>query len=1213
MLAPDLVVEPPQERKPQRHYSDAVERWRPLVEKYFAPEDVSKALYVMEGESGGNPGIKNTEGSGATGLFQIMPFHGVDATDPETSVKWAAAQVKDHGWSDWGEGVLYQGKPFGILGFKPFDGSAPTYQSRGVGVGVANPALSTVSEPPAQVYRAQPSPSLASNVSADILSTADPALSGITAGVMTPERYRSAGNIESGLIGDRAYSSSNPPIGIQSPTPTYQSSTVKSAEPILPESLLSEVSRVSAQPNYRFKAEADSDPLQVAGILARGAYTALKNYNVRLDDRRPGETDQEFDTRKQTEFGMAMLGGGRGLGTKAVGGKAAQKAAAEAPDLEALLARSLEEAARKPKAAPLGAPVAAAADDVVPPAASPAPTGDLAAWEYTMRQLEKAKEQGPEAVAAVRERMSAAVKKKQAERQVTEQANRNLRWGNTAKTELAKTSDEMAEAANRARNEPSLLDNPVPAGVPLPSAKLQNAVNAAGGVPVKSPGTILENLVAIPAASKQIQTGGDVLGAQFRQGLPTFFIDPRVWGRNSKRALKAYFEDPAATGVLDEVGKIARFADDDVRRVIMVVDDAGNADALIVPSMRQVLGIGDDFAVPGFEKVNSSLVSRMADQYPLGQRSQKAMQAALVGTATELRNQMIDAAQRAGVNKLAWFEHYGDIAKVGVGYGDVPGFLKGLSNGFYSLRNTAARFQSVTQPFTKPGPVFAFQDKAAKGQGIFSASPRGVATRNLVRFAAGELANLRFLSAAGKFSGLFEVGHDPLGPGFGQITFQDPKGNDIKTDVLGGYGSMIKAMVRSAAAAQDTAEGKEPRYDPVVEWLNFSRYKMAGMPAAVMDTAIAHSALGDAEGMQSPFAIDLADPKTWTGGAWAQWFVPFFTQDSIQGLASGTLDASPGGLMEAGALGLAQWAGIPANLYEETPYGESEERIAAGIKAGELPATFPAPDGTQKPVKSYADLKAASPLAADEFDKKNPELATARAEASSFEPAKKAKAVQDEALVHQRMRDDTLLNTNPAQWRKESGDAAREAGIRIDQIYRDAGEYDREPRSLLDVANKEYHDAIMKATNPATKKPDWDAVDLALAAMSPDKQKLLFENRLKGETPARQQYIRDLKVLVPYFKQRDEAWKELAATDKEWGKFKTFDDYRQSLVVELHDAGYGWAEAEAKAEKATSRTAEIVSKTSNIYLADHLEEVVPLLDKWGYYVPARYRKFVRAQ
>ncbi len=113
-----------------QQYSDATEAWRPLVQRYFKPEDVDKALYVIEGESGGDPNATNTS-SGAAGLFQILPTHGVNGKDPETAIKWAANQVYNvrKNWGDWGEGVTYNGEPFGILGVKPYNGSSGSVRS----------------------------------------------------------------------------------------------------------------------------------------------------------------------------------------------------------------------------------------------------------------------------------------------------------------------------------------------------------------------------------------------------------------------------------------------------------------------------------------------------------------------------------------------------------------------------------------------------------------------------------------------------------------------------------------------------------------------------------------------------------------------------------------------------------------------------------------------------------------------------------------------------------------------------------------------------------------------------------------------------------------------------------------------------------------------------------------------------------------------------
>lgn len=50
-----------------------VEQWRGMV-AHFSGWDVDRMLRIMACESGGVPNITNRQGSGAAGLFQIMPF-----------------------------------------------------------------------------------------------------------------------------------------------------------------------------------------------------------------------------------------------------------------------------------------------------------------------------------------------------------------------------------------------------------------------------------------------------------------------------------------------------------------------------------------------------------------------------------------------------------------------------------------------------------------------------------------------------------------------------------------------------------------------------------------------------------------------------------------------------------------------------------------------------------------------------------------------------------------------------------------------------------------------------------------------------------------------------------------------------------------------------------------------------------------------------------
>ena len=85
--------------------ADPVERWRPLVERYFAEERVAEALSIIACESNGDPSITNPRSS-AAGLFQFISgtwehaseqagFGGASALDPEANVAAAAWLVDD--------------------------------------------------------------------------------------------------------------------------------------------------------------------------------------------------------------------------------------------------------------------------------------------------------------------------------------------------------------------------------------------------------------------------------------------------------------------------------------------------------------------------------------------------------------------------------------------------------------------------------------------------------------------------------------------------------------------------------------------------------------------------------------------------------------------------------------------------------------------------------------------------------------------------------------------------------------------------------------------------------------------------------------------------------------------------------------------------------------------------------------------------------------
>src|SRR5688572_30367614 len=94
-----------------------VEQWRSLVAKYFPPEEVDRALWVMWHESGGNPGIPSQFNAGggedSHGLWQINlnahPSMKGKTNDPEAATAYAAKLWADQGWRPWS--VTHKGIP----------------------------------------------------------------------------------------------------------------------------------------------------------------------------------------------------------------------------------------------------------------------------------------------------------------------------------------------------------------------------------------------------------------------------------------------------------------------------------------------------------------------------------------------------------------------------------------------------------------------------------------------------------------------------------------------------------------------------------------------------------------------------------------------------------------------------------------------------------------------------------------------------------------------------------------------------------------------------------------------------------------------------------------------------------------------------------------------------------------------------------------------
>ena len=84
-----LLDKCPTPRPSYRRYSKGVERWRPLVEKYFPASQVATAMRVLRCESGGDPNAYNAR-SGASGLFQHLKRYWPSRAD---AAGWAGASV----------------------------------------------------------------------------------------------------------------------------------------------------------------------------------------------------------------------------------------------------------------------------------------------------------------------------------------------------------------------------------------------------------------------------------------------------------------------------------------------------------------------------------------------------------------------------------------------------------------------------------------------------------------------------------------------------------------------------------------------------------------------------------------------------------------------------------------------------------------------------------------------------------------------------------------------------------------------------------------------------------------------------------------------------------------------------------------------------------------------------------------------------------------
>jgi hypothetical protein len=115
----------PSSRGPRASYeTDQVQQWRAAVDAYPWPTET--ALLVIACESQGDPGVSNRDGSGATGLFQLLGWEWLAARlygTRDVTIPWVNIAVAYQLWRDAG----------GTFGWWGADGRAHGHWAASIG------------------------------------------------------------------------------------------------------------------------------------------------------------------------------------------------------------------------------------------------------------------------------------------------------------------------------------------------------------------------------------------------------------------------------------------------------------------------------------------------------------------------------------------------------------------------------------------------------------------------------------------------------------------------------------------------------------------------------------------------------------------------------------------------------------------------------------------------------------------------------------------------------------------------------------------------------------------------------------------------------------------------------------------------------------------------------------------------------------------------
>lgn len=290
----------------------------------------------------------------------------------------------------------------------------------------------------------------------------------------------------------------------------------------------------------------------------------------------------------------------------------------------------------------------------------------------------------------------------------------------------------------------------------------------------------LDNVLGALGAPRSVMTTAD-FGNIGRQNLPLNVRHPDVGVKVVQDTIAAFKSEEAAQAAKQAV------------EASPLHKDATEKYGLKLWSWGEGIAAGE--RVPGYESLNSSVVSKWVSKFPFMRNSERAM------------------ATGQNVQGMRVFEKWAEpiLANPNLSEADKTKRLTDLAGvinhwrGFSGTR--AANWLSNT------GALFSGQYTVSRGQVLVdpivmalrgSPEARNLAAQTLLSFAGSNAAMLALMAATGEKTGKWSVNANPLDGDFGQLRI-----GNTRFDTLAGLGPVMKTVSRMSALAADGTFGTE--------------------------------------------------------------------------------------------------------------------------------------------------------------------------------------------------------------------------------------------------------------------------------------------------------------------------------------------------------------------------------------------------------------------